>query len=111
MSDSLGMLFFKEKQIKMITALSREREWHITELAKEAEVTYVHTSRFISRCEASGIVTSEKHGRIKRIMLTEKGKEIAKQLASVVEKMEPKAAKSEQKPAQQPEKQAVPQKT
>ena len=88
MNDSIGTLFFKDKQIKLILTLNGEaREWHLTDLAKEANVTYIHTSKFISKCEAYGIISTEKHGRIKRLVLTEKGKEIAKSLAILLEKV------------------------
>ncbi len=96
--DSLGVLFFKEKQVKLITALIAEKEWHISDLAKEANVTYIHTSNFFNKCESLGITGSEKHGRIKRIFLTEKGREIAQGLSSISQKMNAQADQQQQKP-------------
>jgi predicted transcriptional regulator len=88
MTDSIGTLFFKDKQVKLILTLSNgNKEWHLTELSKEANVTYIHTSKFISKCEAYGLVATEKHGRIKRLYLTEKGKEIVKGITSMMEKV------------------------
>ena len=97
MKDSLGMLFFKEKQIRLIAALMSEKEWHIADLAKETGVTYIHTSNFINKCESVGLIASEKHGRIKRIFLTEKGMEIAKGISAITQKMDshPKPAPQE----------------
>jgi len=92
------MLFLKEKQAKLLTTLANTgREWHITDLSKEAGVTYIHTSKFIAKCEEHGIVASERHGRVKKLMLTKKGEEIVKDIASIIEK----TRQDEQKPAQQ----------
>ncbi len=89
MSDSIGTLLFKDKQLRLLLTLSNGngKEWYITDLAKAANVTYIHTSRFIGKCEESGIVASEKHGRIKRIFLTPTGREIAESLSGVMLKI------------------------
>ena len=98
MKGSLGMLLFKEKQVKLLTALIEEKEWHIVDLAKATGVTYIHTSNFVNRCERMGIMASEKHGRIKRIFLTEKGMEIAKAITAIKQRLE-----STSNPVQKPE--------
>ncbi|MDE1860485.1 MAG: MarR family transcriptional regulator [Candidatus Micrarchaeota archaeon] len=112
MADSIGTLFFKDKQLRLILALTNSaKEWHLSDLSKETNVTYIHTSRFISKCEKYGLVATERHGRIKKLVLTEKGKEIAKGLNSVMEKVKmpeqqqqtaekAAAAQAQQKPAQ-----------
>ena len=101
MKNSLGTLFFKEKQVRIISALLADKEWHISDLAKETNVTYIHTSNFINRCESMGIMGSEKHGRIKRVFLTDKGREIAKELSSISQKIG--SAAEQKKPAQESE--------
>ncbi len=88
MADAIGTLLFKDKQLRLLLTLSNaSREWYLSDLAKAADVTYIHTSRFISRCEGSGMVATEKHGRTKRIFLTEKGKDIAASLQEVITKI------------------------
>lgn len=88
MGDSIGTLLLKDKQVKILSALrNRSREWHLTDLAKETNVTYVHISKFIKKCEECGIVESEKHGRVKRLVLTDKGEDVAKNVASIMEKI------------------------
>lgn len=83
-----GMLIFKDKQARLILKLADgKREWYLSELAKSAEVTYIHTTRFITRCEALGLVESEKHGKIKRVFLTEKGRGVAQDIQSILNKM------------------------
>jgi DNA-binding MarR family transcriptional regulator len=86
--DSIGTLLLKDKQVKILYALTNKgREWHLTDLAKETNVTYVHISKFIKRCEELGIVDSERHGRVKRLVLTEKGAEVARSVANIMEKV------------------------
>ncbi len=95
MVEDSGTLLFKDKQTRIILSMLDERkEWYLSELAKNSGVTYIHTSRFIKRCETSGLVHTEKHGRTKRVLLTEKGKSIAnglKLLMAEVAKHEPAA--------------------
>ncbi len=88
MGDPLGMLLFKEKQVRLLLKLLETgKEWHISDLAKATDITYVHTSKFISRCEQEGLIKSEKHGRTKRLLLTEKGTEIATSISKIMGKI------------------------
>ncbi len=83
-------LILKDKQARLITALAnKEKRWSISSLALYTNVTYVHTSRFISRCEELGIVSAEKHGRKKTLALTEKGNEIATGINIIAKNTEP----------------------
>jgi predicted transcriptional regulator len=97
MEDTVGTLFLKDKQARLLTVLSNQaREWHITDLAREANVTYVHTSKFISLCEKKGIVAAEKHGRTKKLSLTKKGEAIAKNIAEILQGVSAEAEKPPQ---------------
>jgi predicted transcriptional regulator len=88
MTDNASVLLFRPKQIRILLALSeKNQEWNLTSLAKATNTTYVHTSRFISRCENVGLVGVDRHGRIKSLRLTEKGVEVAKGISSIVEKL------------------------
>ena len=96
MGDGIGMLLLKEKQVRILSALmDREREWRITDLARETSVTYVHISKFVKKCEESGLIESERHGRIKRLMLTDKGMEIVRGALSMMEKLGASDAKQQ----------------
>ena len=100
--DSVGTLLFKEKQVRLLMALFNDgREWHISDLAKASDVTYIHTSKFVNRCESLGIIAVERHGRMKRLMLTDKGKEIVNGIVSIRSKIEPQQAKAAQEPAKE----------
>ncbi len=101
MDDTVGTLFLRDKQVRLITALAdSSKEWHIADLAKVANVTYVHTSMFVKKCESRGIIVSERHGRTKKLKLTEKGVQIAKNIASIIDGV----SEEKEKPAQQPQK-------
>lgn len=79
-----GRLLLKEKQAKMLSALSNgAQEWNISSLARASNATYVHASRFISECEKVGLVESVKHGRVKSIKLTQKGSEVASNISNI----------------------------
>lgn len=81
-----SILIFKEKQIRILIALlKQDKKLYISDIAKITGVTYVHTSRFLASCEKVGIILSEKHGRIKEIMLTKKGREITEQIQKITE--------------------------
>ncbi|MDE1761707.1 MAG: winged helix-turn-helix transcriptional regulator [Candidatus Micrarchaeota archaeon] len=102
MGENDGALLLKEKQARIILALTdKGQEWYLTSLAQAAKATYVHTSRFVARCEALGLIQVVKHGKIKTLSLTEKGSEVAKGIASIMErtvaKVEEPAAPQEKK--------------
>ncbi|MDE1828141.1 MAG: winged helix-turn-helix transcriptional regulator [Candidatus Micrarchaeota archaeon] len=88
MAEKEGALLFKEKQIKILLALlDKSKGWNLTEVSKAAGATYVHTSKFVARCEDLGIIQVEMHGKIKTLTLTPKGSEIADSVSKIVEKM------------------------
>ncbi|MGC8669975.1 MAG: hypothetical protein ACP5TL_02370 [Candidatus Micrarchaeia archaeon] len=76
-------MLFKRKQLLVLLALKDStQDWYISTLAKAANATYVHTCNFINECEKRGITVSEKHGKIKRVKLTEKGLKLAELLSN-----------------------------
>ncbi len=88
MGDGIGMLLLKEKQVRILSALmNKDREWHLTDLARETAVTYVHISKFVKKCEESGLIESERHGRVKKLVLTDRGEDITREALSMMEKL------------------------
>lgn len=106
-----GSLFFKEKQVKAFLMLANQQEWNISNLAKAADITYVHLSKFINECQNKGLVESTRHGRIKGIKLTQKGLDVANHLLNIsnaikeekIEKVERAEKVEEGKEAKQPQ--------
>ncbi|MCL5428126.1 MAG: MarR family winged helix-turn-helix transcriptional regulator [Candidatus Marsarchaeota archaeon] len=82
--EGLDGLIFKEKQSRILMLMGdSRREWHLSDLAKESGSTYVHASRFVTRCESAGLIGSEMHGKVKRVFLTEKGARIVAKIAEI----------------------------
>ncbi|MGD0510234.1 MAG: hypothetical protein ABSA33_00170 [Candidatus Micrarchaeaceae archaeon] len=91
-------IILKQKQTKILLALKdTSQSWYISSLAKASGTTYVHACNFLVACEALGIVSSEKHGKMKMIMLTERGLKIAEMITSInslINLQEPQAPRS-----------------
>lgn len=94
-------MLFKEKQLLIILKLrDSSKDWNISGLAKETGTTYVHSCNFVSECENAGLVTGEKHGKIKVIKLTDRGKRIADSLFEVYNSLTQQTQQTERKTAQ-----------
>ena len=89
----LGILI-REKPSKVLLALKNaETQWHMSKLARQAGVTYVHLTELIPKMQELGLVKTEKTGKKNIVTLTEKGLEIAQLLEEIKRKMEtPKEA-------------------
>lgn len=81
--------------------------WYPSKLAKNAGLTYVHTTKLLTKFEKAGLVKFEPKGRTKIITLTEKGVLLAKLLEDVIEKMAAGATPPEPQP-QNPEEKKPP---
>ena len=96
-------ILLKEKQANILVALmDASQSWYISSLAKAANTTYVHACNFLVECEKLGLTSSEKHGKIKTIKLTEKGKDVAERLVDIYKAIRPEEQES-QKPAKEDE--------
>lgn len=77
-------IILRQKHTRILLALrDNSQNWYISTLAKATSTTYVHTCNFLAVCETLGITTSEKHGKIKIIKLTERGQKLAELLTTV----------------------------
>jgi predicted transcriptional regulator len=94
-------IILKQKQTKILLALrDTSQSWYISSLAKATNTTYVHTCNFLVTCEALGITSSEKHGKLKLIKLTERGLRIADLITAInasINLQEPQKAPEPQK--------------
>ncbi len=95
-----GKILLKDKQARILLSLKNNQQpWHITTLAQACGTTYVHTCNFLKECETLGITTNERHGKIKEIKLTDKGKQVAESLSNIYTLIGPQA--EQQKPQEQ----------
>ncbi|MDE1870704.1 MAG: hypothetical protein KGI06_00505 [Candidatus Micrarchaeota archaeon] len=93
-------IILKQKQIKILVALKdNSQNWYISTLAKASSTTYVHACNFLATCEALGITSSEKHGKLKLIRLTERGAKIVELIIGINSLVN--SQQEQQKPAEQ----------
>ncbi len=84
----LAYLFLHEKPVKILVGLKNngERSYAST-LAKCADCTYAHTVKILATLKKTGLISFEKKGRIKYVVLTESGSSVAKDLDSFTDKL------------------------
>ena len=71
-------VFFREKPALMLIHLRRKSgEVYASSLAKQVDCTYSHVVKVLQDMQQAGLVTFEKRGRLKVLILTKKGMEIA----------------------------------
>ena len=80
-------IFLREKPSKILLGMKTAKESvYATILSKEADCTYSHTIKILNMFKRLGIVRFEKKGRIKRVMLTDDGWDIAHNLEAMIKK-------------------------
>ena len=80
-------IFLREKPSKILLGMKTAKESvYATILSKEADCTYSHTIKILNLFKKLGIVRFEKKGRIKRVMLTDDGWDIAHNLEAMIKK-------------------------
>ncbi|MGM5481783.1 MAG: winged helix DNA-binding protein [Nanobdellota archaeon] len=71
-------VFFREKPALMLIHLLRKNgEVYASSLAKTVDCTYSHVVKVLQDMQKAGLVTFEKRGRLKVLILTKKGIEVA----------------------------------
>ena len=78
-------VFFREKPAHMIIELLRtNNDMYASSLAKAVDCTYSHVVKVLQDMQLAGLVTFEKRGRLKVLMLTKKGTEVATLMDKIV---------------------------
>jgi DNA-binding MarR family transcriptional regulator len=87
--ETLDTLFLHEKPIKILLGMrsTDSKKNYASILAKIADCTYSHTVKILNIFEKSGLIQFNKDGRIKHIVLTKKGEELAKDLDEILKKI------------------------
>ncbi len=88
-------LLMHEKPVGIILGLKGTEGKYASILAKETDCTYTHTLKILDIFHKYGLVEFEKEGRIKRVVLTEKGGDIAHELEGLVRHLEKVSAEEE----------------
>jgi DNA-binding MarR family transcriptional regulator len=78
-------VFFRSKPALMLThLLQRNGEVYASSLAKHVDCTYSHVVKVLQDMQQAGLVTFEKRGRLKVLILTKKGVEVATLIDKVI---------------------------
>ena len=71
-------VFFREKPaLMLIHLLNKNNDVYASSLAKAVDCTYSHVVKVLQDMQHAGLVTFEKRGRLKVLILTKKGIEVA----------------------------------
>ena len=97
-------LFLREKPARILMGLKtgKDKPVYATVLAKESDCTYSHTIKILNAFKNLGIVKFDKQGRIKKVILTDDGWDIAHNMEAVKKKLiqvEEKCRKQAKQPA------------
>lgn len=85
--NALENLFLREKPSKILIGLKTAKgSVYATILSKEADCTYSHTIKILESFKKMGMVKFEKKGRIKKVVLTDDGWDIAHHLEAMLKK-------------------------
>ena len=82
-SSELKSLFLVNMPTNALLLISSGKSSSITEITRFLAGTYSHISEVVRQFKKSGLVVFEWKGRTKHILLTDKGRELAKRLQSV----------------------------
>lgn len=78
-------VFFREKPALMLIHLLRKNgEVYASSLAKQVDCTYSHVVKVLQDMQTAGLVTFEKKGRLKVLILTKKGVEVSTLVDKIV---------------------------
>jgi len=77
-------IVFKEKPVAMLLVLLHSKKvLYASSLSKQVNYTYSHSVKVLSTMEKEGLIFFEKHGRMKVIELTPKGKRVAEEIEKI----------------------------
>jgi predicted transcriptional regulator len=97
-------LFLRDKPAKILLGLRTNNDSaYVTILSKEANCTYSHTIKILNVLKDLGVVDFEKKGRIKKVILTEAGTDIAEHIEGMIKKFL-KLETNNKRPASKPKK-------
>ena len=71
-------ILFREKPAMMLVELRNAKaEIYASSLAKNVDCTYSHVVKILQEMEREGIINFDKQGRLKLLLLTKKGEQVA----------------------------------
>ena len=93
----------RTKPVALLAALKDPATtWYIAALARRANLSYIHTTKTLTKFEKDGLVFFERKGRTKYARLTEKGMAITNLLDELTAKLAPPQTPAQQKEQKPP---------
>lgn len=81
MDEKIFDIFFREKPAMMLVNLKNGKDSiYASYLAKSVDCTYSHVVKILQKMQEHELVVFEKHGRLKLLRLTKKGREVAEHI-------------------------------
>ncbi len=77
MSSELEKLFLQEKPARMLLSVRKNKSPYVSIISRETRSTFAHTEKVLSIFKKNGLVRFQHEGRVKRIVLTRKGEQVA----------------------------------
>ena len=94
-------LLLHPRTAMLVVSLKEDgKKWYASSLARAVGLSYVYVTEVLNTLQRDGVVEFKREGKIKRVMLTEKGMKIANALDELMTKLNTIEAKEESKPAQ-----------
>ena len=81
-------LLLHEKPARIILGLKDPKKRYASALSKEADCTYTHTLKILTELGRHNIVKFKKSGRVKEVVLTDVGVDIAHMLEGLLRHLE-----------------------
>ena len=77
-------VLFREKPAMMLVELvNHSGDMYASTLAKVVDCTYSHVVKILQEMNKAGLLNFEKRGRLKILILTKKGEEVAKNIKNI----------------------------
>ncbi|MBW3020370.1 hypothetical protein KY334_03660 [Candidatus Woesearchaeota archaeon] len=77
-------VLFREKPAMMLVELMNAKgELYASSLAKKIDCTYSHVVKVLQEMEDSGLINFDKQGRLKLLILTKSGKDVAESIEKI----------------------------
>jgi len=81
MEERIFDTFFREKPAMMLVNLKNGKDTtYASSLAKSVDCTYSHVVKVLQKMQENDLIVFEKHGRLKLLRLTKKGRDVAEHI-------------------------------
>jgi hypothetical protein len=84
MPRELEKLFMQEKPARMLLSIKRNKSPYVSIVSRETKSTFAHTEKVLSIFKEFGLVRFLHEGRVKRIVLTKSGEQMANSIEALL---------------------------